>query len=250
MELSPGSRWSDMVPLLRALPDGDLGPGQLLTEDFLLEEESRLQMYWIPFERLNQAARIAIVGLTPGWHQMQQAFTAARDAFQDGITDDRQILERIDRQAGFAGSMRTNMVKMLDEIGLPAALNVSSSAELFEERDDLIHGTSAIRYPVFVAGKNYGGGNPRVDRSAVLTRYVRERLGPELAATPDGPVLPLGNAVEGCLRILLAENQVDETRCLFGFPHPSGANGHRVTHFRRNKTVLRAEIDRWATEYR
>jgi hypothetical protein len=249
MEMCPGSHWSEMVGLLRALPDGELGPEHLMTGDFLLEEEGRLQVYWIPFERLNRGARIAIIGLTPGWHQMQQAFTAARDAFRAGVTDELLVLERIDRQAGFAGSMRTNMVKMLDAIGLAAALGVQTSADLFQQRDVLIHGTSALRYPVFVDGKNYGGGNPPVDRSAMLTRFVHEQLAPELAAIPGALVLPLGKAVEGCLRILIASDQLEEARCLFGFPHPSGANGHRAVQFRRNEVALRAEIARWAAEF-
>jgi len=248
MELCPGSQWAEMVGLLRALPDGELGRERLITKEFLLEEEGRLQVYWIPFERLNRAARIAIIGLTPGWYQMQKAFTAARDAFRGGMTDELLVLEYIGRQAGFAGSMRANMVNMLDVVGLPAALGVQTSAELFQQRDDLIHGTSALRYPVFFDGKNYGGANPRVARSAMLTRFVRERLTAELAAIPDALVLPLGRAVESCLRMLIATGQLDEVRCLFGFPHPSGANGHRAADFRRNEVKLRAAIARWSTE--
>jgi hypothetical protein len=248
IEMCPGAHWPEMVGRLRALPDGELGPEHLMTDDFLLEEERRLQVYWLPFERLNPTARIAIVGLTPGWHQMQLAFTAAREAFHAGMTDDLLALEYIGRQAGFAGSLRVNMIKMLDAIGLPAALGVQTSAELFQQRDDLIHGTSALRYPVFVAGKNYGGANPRVERSAMLTRFVHEQLAAELAAIPDALVLPLGKAVEGCLRLLIAAGQLEEARCLFGFPHPSGANAHRADEFRRNEVTLRAEVARWSAE--
>ena len=246
MEMCPGARWEEMLPRMRALPDGVLGPEQLLTHDFLLDAEGRLEIYWIPFERMNHSARVAIIGLTPGWHQMQEAFTAARDAFRAGLEDDMAILERINRQAGFAGSMRTNMVKMLDAIGLPDVLEVPASADLFEERDDLIHGTSALRYPVFAAGKNYGGGNPRVDQIPLLARQVRERLASELAAIPGALLLPLGIAVEGCLRILIADGQLDETRCLFGFPHPSGANGHRAAHFAQNRDSLQKQLSTWA----
>jgi hypothetical protein len=247
--MCPGSHWSEMVGLLRALPAGELGQTHLITEDFLLAEEGRLRVYWIPFERLNRAARIAIIGLTPGWYQMQQAFTAGRDAFRAGMTDELLVLDQIERQAGFAGSMRTNMTTMLDAIGLPAALDIESSAELFQQHLGLVHGTSALRYPVFVDGQNYGGGNPPVARSVMLTRLVHELLAPELEAIADALVLPLGKAVEGCLRMLVANNQLKETRCLFGFPHPSGANGHRGAHFRRNQATLRSEMARWASEY-
>jgi hypothetical protein len=100
---------------------------------------------------------------------------------------------------------------------------------------------------VFLDGKNYGG-NPRVERSALLTRFVHERLAAELAAIPDALVLPLGKAVESCLRMLIAAGHLQEARCLFGFPHPSGANGGRAVDFRRNEVALRAEIARWSAE--
>lgn len=139
---------------------------------------------------------------------------------------------------------------MLDAIGLPAALDVETSGDLFEQRDDLIHGTSALSYPVFVDGKNYGGANPRVDRSVTLTRYVHGCLGAELATIPEALVLPLGKAVEGCLRMLIESGQLREARCLFGLPHPSGANGHRLVEFHRNQTGLREAIARWGSESR
>ena len=248
-DLCPGSRWSELVGLLRALPDGELGRAELLTEECLLEEEGPLRVYWIPFERLNRAARIAIIGLTPGWYQMRQAFSAARDAFRAGAIDELGVLDHVARQAGFAGATRTNMVGMLDAIGLADALGIRTSAELFGQRDDLIHGTSALRYPVFVDGENYRGANPRVDRSPMLTRSVHSQLATELAEVSNALLLPLGSAVEGCLRMLIAARELDETRCLFGFPHPSGANGHRANRFRRNESALRAELARWTTKF-
>jgi hypothetical protein len=239
-----------MVASLRALPTGPLGPAQLLVPKFLLEAEGNLQTYWIPFERLNPTARVAIVGLTPGWQQMTEAFAAARDALTAGMTDERLIMDYIEQQAGFVGSMRTNMVRMLDAIGMSDALGLQSCAELFADQEGLVHGTSALRYPVFVRGENYGGQGPSVQRSPMLTRYVRQQLAPELAAVPDALVLPLGKAVEGCLRMLVADGQLDEVRCLFGFPHPSGGNGHRVAQFGRNHVMLHTQIAEWATASR
>jgi hypothetical protein len=53
----------------------------------------------------------------------------------------------------------------------------------------------------------------------------------QVSCRPSPPVkrnallLPLGRAAEGCLRLLVDSGQLDQSRCLFGFPHPSGANG-------------------------
>lgn len=235
-----------MVPFLRGLPSGDLDSRELLVDGLLLAEEGRLRVYWIPFERLNVSAGLIIVGLTPGLSQMQKAFIAGRDALQLGMTRD-EALVRVDRAASFAGAMRLNMVRMLDMLGMPAIMNIASTADLFGSSDFLVHTTSALRYPVFVDGKNYGGGSPPVNRSRLLSGYVTETLGPELAAVPDGLVLPLGKATEGCLRMLVGDGVLDEARCLFGFPHPSGGNGHRVRQFRENEEQLRLGIKRWAS---
>ncbi len=35
-----------MLPFLCAMPDGNLDPGQLLVDEFLLAEEGRLRVYW------------------------------------------------------------------------------------------------------------------------------------------------------------------------------------------------------------
>jgi len=238
-----------MLPVVRALPDGSLDPAHLLVNDLLLAEEGRTRIYWIPFERLNSGAQLIIVGLTPGMSQMEEAFTAARDALRLGMARD-EVLAAVDRAASFAGVMRTNMVRMLDLIGLPEALNVRSTEDLFGSSEELVHTTSALRYPVFVNGKNYSGGSPAVDRSPLLTSYVVKTLEPELAAVPNALVLPLGKATEGCLRMLIDGGSLDEERCVFGFPHPSGGNGHRVRQFRENEQLLRAKIERWVSRSR
>jgi hypothetical protein len=56
--------------------------------------------------------------------------------------------------AGFAGTMRANLVAMLDGIGLHRALELHSSAGLFTDRPDLASTTSAICHAVFVDGRN------------------------------------------------------------------------------------------------
>lgn len=243
--LAPNAMWDRMAPLVRALPERTLDPSDLLVPHFSLAQEGRLHVYWIPFERLNADARLVIVGLTPGIGQMEEAFTAARDALLRGMSTEA-ALDHIDRVASFAGAMRTNMVTMLDSIGLPDALGISSTRELFGSRDSLVHTTSALRYPVLRDGNNYSGTGPRVAASPLLRSYVTATLAAELEAVPRALVLPLGKAVEGCLRMLIDLGRLDETRCLFGFPHPSGGNGHRLRQFRENVAMLRREIQGWS----
>lgn len=246
--LVPGALWSEMVPALERLPAGPLSREDLLTEEFRLAGEGRLSVYWIPFERLNANARVLICGLTPGYGQMAEAFTAAREAVVAG-KDVAETMDHVDRCASFAGTMRVNLVRMLDQLGLAHALDIPSTATFFESADELVHTTSALRYPVFVAGANYGGGNPEVRRSPLLCSYVSGTLRPELAAVPDALVIPLGKAAERCVRMVADAGELEVERCLFGFPHPSGGNGHRVRQFRENEPLLRTEIAEWRASY-
>lgn len=74
-------------------------------------------------------------------------------------------------------------------------------------------------------------------------------LGPELTAAPDALIIPLGKAVESCVQMLVSSGQLDVERCLLGFPHPSGGNGHRLRQFRENYGRLRQELSTWADRY-
>jgi hypothetical protein len=124
---------------------------------------------------------------------------------------------------------------MLDAVGLADALDLRSTVELFGARDDLVHTTSALRYPVFANNKNYGGSHPPLSRSPLLTHYVQDLLAPELTAIPDALIVPLGKSTEQCVQWLVNESALDQRRCLFGFPHPSGANVGRVAQFRATR---------------
>lgn len=205
-------------------------------------------MYWVPFERLNARARVVICGLTPGYGQMLEAFTAAREALAAGSGLDETLVQ-VDRRASFAGTMRSNMVRMLDELGMPVVLGIPSTASLFAEADELVHTTSALRYPVFIEGQNYGGAHPNVQQSTLLSRYATSTLGPELAAVPQALIIPLGKAAEACVQVVITAGELDAARCLLGFPHPSGGNGHRLRQFGANQVRLSAELNEWARLY-
>jgi hypothetical protein len=45
----------------------------LLINDLLIENENNLQMYFAPFDYINYKAKIIIIGITPGFSQMEIA---------------------------------------------------------------------------------------------------------------------------------------------------------------------------------
>jgi hypothetical protein len=184
----------------------------LLSDTFRLYSDRQLSIYYAPFDRVNTHARLALVGVTPGWTQMEVAYSTARQELLEGH-DREEILATVKRAASFAGSMRTNLITMLDALGLPEVLGTSTRS-LFHVRDDLVHSTSAIRYPVFIDSGNYTGHGPSPLDISILTAFVEEQLAAELASVDRALIVPLGDAVERCLAFLVRRDQLPRERCL------------------------------------
>jgi len=227
-------------PVLRSLPWGDV---DLRNEDLTVVAEGRLRVVYAPFDLIRPAARLVLVGLTPGAYQARLAIGAARDAYAAGA--DRLGAQRAAKAtASFAGPLRSNLTAMLDAIGIPAALGLTSSAGLFDGAGGLVHTTSALRYAVYRDGRNYSG-SPSPTRTAILADFLTGLLAPELAAVPDALVIPLGERVTACLGWLAGQNLLDASRVLHGFPHPSGANGHRVADFATQRRRMTMGVRAW-----
>jgi hypothetical protein len=175
---------------------------------------------------------------------MRLAYEVARDLLREGLPHDA-ILPRVSGTAGFSGPMRANLLRMLDDLGLPGCLGINSSAELFGQREDLRHGTSAIRYAAFVSKRNYTGSSPPLVTVPLFRRYVFDVLAPEFARVPRSVVIPLGRAVDAALGLLIDAGTLDPQRCCLGFPHPSGANGHRMSQFDEVQETLRDKLSDW-----
>jgi hypothetical protein len=58
-------------------------------------------------------------------------------------------------------------------------------------------------------------------------------------------VIPLGRAVDAALGLLIDAGVLDPRRCCLGFPHPSGANGHRISQFDQVQDTLRDKLSAW-----
>jgi hypothetical protein len=230
---------------IRALPCLPIyAPEHLLTDSFRLYRDTELEMFYAPFETINRDARIAIVGITPVFQQMEIAIRFARASLVSGHTNSEACIEA-KVHASFAGTMRVNLLAMLNGIGLHEALGISDCGRLFDSFQFQLHTTSAIRYPVFVRGENYTGHTPRPLRHSVLHEMVFSVLAPELASVPDALIVPLGKAVEECLSALISSGLLSPDRCLFGFPHPSGGNGHRKRLFEQNRDMLKLKAASW-----
>ena len=233
------------APSIRTLPERErLSKEDLLHSGFLLHQDERLAVYYAPFDHVNERARIAVVGITPGWNQMEIAHRSASRDLRDGLAPG-EVLRRAKQRASFAGSMRKNLVSMLDDLKLPAYLGIGSTETLFDEDRPLLHTTSTIRYPVFVKGRNYTGHSPKPLKAPTLRFFVEDVLAKELQAVPDAIIVPLGKSVSEALDHLADAAQLDRNRCLWGFPHPSGANVHRAREFLERREGLERRLREW-----
>lgn len=227
-----------------SLPPGRLSKEQLFVHELLLYEQEDMSIYYVPYEYVNTQAKVMIIGITPGFTQMELAIRCAREDLLSGVPAD-QIDQRAKKLASFAGSMRKNLIEMLDQIGLPAVLGIEGSRLLFEERRELLHTTSAVRYPVFQHGKNYTGHSPPILKSPVLSSYAERILLPELLAVKDALIIPLGKAVSEVVQAFAEKGWLSQERCLIDMPHPSGANGHRKKQFEQHRAGMQQQVCQW-----
>jgi hypothetical protein len=216
----------------------------LLTNDFLIESDKNLSIFYAPFDYINKNAKIIIIGITPGFTQMEIAIRNTRNNLLLGKSFN-SITKHIKEKAAFAGQMRNNIITMFDDLNLNKIFGLKSCSLLFDkEYVGLTHMTSIIRYPVFNDGKDYTGHFPEIIKSNMLKEYVQKIFMKELRCINYSIIIPLGSAVSKVLKWISEEFYNIDDKCLFDFPHPSGANGHRIKIFTQKKNEYKEKINK------
>ena len=216
----------------------------LMQDKYLINSHGKIKIYYAPFDYININASVIIVGITPGWTQMEKSFkTVIKEITKND--DFSSALKKVKSECSFAGSMRNNLIKMLDELGLEKHLNIESTSELFNVENSYLHSTSVIKYPVFNNGKNYTGSSPSPLKSEILWQQIEKSFIPEINKFNGKLIIPLGKSVNEVLSKIQSENNLNNNFILNGFPHPSGANGHRAKQFENNKKEMQSIIEKW-----
>jgi hypothetical protein len=204
--------------------------------------DDKIEVWYSPVGAATENPKIWTLGITPAWNQMQIAYASAAGALQNGASP--HVAATMEKpEVAFAGSMRNNLVSMMDELGFPDILSVSTSANSFGSEQ--LRTGSVLKYPVFSRRSNYAGPSPHPLNHPALREMVDVILADELKANKTGLIIALGKAVESVLLYSAAKGLIDQDRILSGFPHPSGANGHRRRQFEQHKKSLRAQISKW-----
>ncbi|SHF00885.1 hypothetical protein SAMN05444279_1148 [Ruegeria intermedia] len=204
---------------------------QLLDRSELsLARDGNIDVVYAPFDHVERKACLVVVGITPGMTQAVNAINAAVRARCAGKTLQASLADAKLTASFSGGAIRNNLVSMLDAIGVATHFGLQSTSEMFRPGSTDVHFTSALRYPVFVSGKNYNGA-PNMLKTPILRSMIETHLAEEAALLPNAIWLPLGPKAEMAIRHLSDKGLISESRILAGLPHPSGANAERVAVF-------------------
>jgi hypothetical protein len=228
------NRFSTAIKGFSGAPDGS---------GLLLGTEGDISVYYAPFDLINSKARVVLVGITPGRTQAVNALLEAQRQLKLGSTPEVAI-QMAKNTGSFSGGMRTNLVSMLDHIGLHQWLAIGSCSELFGSASHLLQSTSVLQFPVFVKGENYNG-TPDPTANPLLRQMLIEHFAPVVKALPDAAFVPLGPVPTKVMQWLLEKGHVSKVQLIQGLPHPSGANAERIQYFlgKKDASLLSAKTD-------
>ena len=199
----------------------------VINNKFLISKNDNVKIYYAPFDYINSKAKIAIVGITPGLQQMTQSFQAIKDG---------KSLKEVKDLSSFKGSMRTTLIKYMDELKINKILKIKTCESLFNIDSKYLHTTSLVKYPVFDKGKNYSGAN--ILKKKILLEFIEENFLKELKILQNSIIIPLGNTVSSTIDYLNTKHQLNLKCFLKGFPHPSGLNVRKNIQFDENKKEM------------
>ncbi|CAM3704909.1 hypothetical protein [Polynucleobacter antarcticus] len=215
--------------IIRDLKEGDLVDVNSLPISLQIDRDASLTAYYPPFDYVNTRAKIVLVGVTPGFTQARNALIAARNGLKAGESHGAALMAA--KQVGaFSGSLRPNLVAMLDYLKLNQWLGVSTCDELFANASHLVQTTSVLRFPVFINDANYNG-TPNMTKHPMLQKMLKEYFVQEVKMLGDAIFIPLGPTVSEAMSWLGSQGLIDVSRVFDGIPHPSGANAERIAYF-------------------
>lgn len=237
------SLFERFAPVIRSLSVAELSGDVSIDGKFVFAQDGKLDVCYAPFEYINPQARVVIVGITPGRTQMLNAIREARRQLDLGA-DSAAALVAAKQTGAFSGSMRPNLVNLLDHVGVNRLLSIGTCDELFGNAAHLVQTTSVLRNPVFVGGKNYNG-TPNMTRNPLLRELLAAHFGEDAKALPNAVFVPLGDKVAEALHFLADRGVLGRDRILDGLPHPSGANAERIAYFlgRKPRNALSVKTD-------
>lgn len=231
------------APVIRTLSPSELAGAASIYDKLRIAQAANIEVCYAPLEHVNRDARVVIVGITPGRTQMLNAVRETRRLLDSGASM-TAVLQATKRAAAFSGTMRPNLIALLDCVGLHRWLGIPSCSELFSSASHLAQTASLLRSPVFVSGENYNG-KPDMTRHGMLQEQLMTQFGEDAKRWGDAVFVPLGDTVAEGLSLLADRGLISPEAILTGIPHPSGANAERISYFigKKSRSALSAKTD-------
>lgn len=194
-------------------------------EALSLGREGDFSSFYAPFDWVNEAADVVIVGVTPGRQQALEALTVLRQALVTGLSIE-EAAQRAKTAASFKGGMRTLGARLMDHFQLNTLFGLETTLDLFGDASSRAHYTSALRYPVLKRLGNYAG-DARLLARPLLRKMVHEHLAVELALLPNAWIVPFDPTAHLAVAEVAKQGNVSLDRVLGGILHPGGQQWNR-----------------------
>ena len=105
--------FAKFAPVIAGLSAAELKGAASLFDKLSIAREGNIEVCYAPFEYINPAARVVLVGITPGKTQMLNALREARHQLDKGAPA-LEVLKAAKQTGAFSGAMRPNLVGLLD----------------------------------------------------------------------------------------------------------------------------------------
>jgi hypothetical protein len=202
MPLVDKATMQEFGPVLRQLRSAEPLRSRTARRKLTMLRSGSIEVLYAPIHYVNETARILIVGISPGENQASIAITECSKQLREGASYE-EACRAAKYAASFAGPMRANLTQMLDDLGVPAALNIETTVSLFSDHRPLLDTASVLPYPVFVDGRNYSGHVPKCEPAAPFWSYT-SLFSEGLNLNRGCLVVPLGETVAEVIRSLAA----------------------------------------------
>lgn len=192
------------------------------------------------FGYVNPAAKIVIVGITPGNNQLENS--------RDGLSP-----REIKRINAFGGNMRQNLIRMLNYTGVNHLLGIDSCSTLWEEDFDIVEMTSLLKEATFEVSNKDGKESKtmfkdvkQIYKVESLQQMFRDGFVADCSAYKNAVLfVGLGPGVYETLCKLQNEGVISAN--IIGMAHPSGANSGRIACYLGTKDPLDSSYE-WCLE--